>query len=135
MYISRSLLASAIVLSFSSLSEASVLRRDPNGDAPRLQRRWSLPSLFGKRQGGVETLQCPDSSFQEMLNANPEDRVQSFCNDWLNIQPTTVVVEYTPTRCVFFSSPHLYCLPFWQYFYHQCRHHDHRHFYHSNLYN
>jgi hypothetical protein len=97
MYISRSLLASAIVLSLSSSGEASVLHRKPNGDLPRVQRRWSLPSLFGKRQG-VEELQCPETTFGDLLNANPEQRVQSFCNDWLDISPTTVVVEYTPTR-------------------------------------
>ena len=97
MYISRSLLASAIVLSLSSSGDASVLHRKPNGDAPRVQRRWSLPSLFGKRQG-VQELECPETSFADLLNANPEERVQSFCNDWLDLQPTTVVVEYTPTR-------------------------------------
>ncbi|KAJ4336827.1 hypothetical protein N0V95_008493 [Ascochyta clinopodiicola] len=106
MFFTRSILASATLLSFSALSDAWVLHRKADEHAevkrvtdPSTQGGWSWNSLFPKRQGDV-ILDCPDNQFAALLDNNPDDSVESFCNDWLNIAPTTVFSEVTPTVTV-----------------------------------
>ncbi|KAF9697700.1 hypothetical protein EKO04_004461 [Ascochyta lentis] len=103
MFFTRSLLASATILSFSALTEAWVLHRSPEEHAqvkkvtaPGTQSSWSWSSFMGKRQGDV-ILDCPDNQFAALLDNNPDNSVESFCNDWLNLAPATVVSEVTPT--------------------------------------
>ncbi|UPX20391.1 uncharacterized protein EKO05_0010623 [Ascochyta rabiei] len=106
MFFTRSLQASATLLSLSALSEAWVLHRNPDQHAevktppaPDTQPAWSWNSFFPKRQGDV-TLDCPDDQFATLLSNNPDSTVETFCNDWLNIPPTTVISEVTPTVTV-----------------------------------
>jgi hypothetical protein len=104
MFFTRSILASATLLSFSATAEAWVLHRsaDEHAEVKRstvdqAKNGWSWSGLLGKRQGGGVILDCPDNDFADMLNNNPDDNVARFCNDWLNISPATVVSEVTPT--------------------------------------
>jgi len=99
MHITRSLPASAFVLSLSTLTEALALRRTSEDalDGSRFARRGaSLDGAAWKRQG-VETLDCPNDRWQQLLDNNPQDRVVTFCNEWLGISPATTVLEVTPT--------------------------------------
>jgi|SRR5690242_16302301 len=103
MFFTRSVLASATLLSFSATTEAWVLHRkaEEHTEVKRIvahdaQDQWSWKNLFGKRQDG-EILDCPNNQFAALLSNNPDDSVESFCNDWLNIPPTTIIEVVTPT--------------------------------------
>ncbi|KAL6709912.1 hypothetical protein ACN47E_000697 [Coniothyrium glycines] len=105
MHVSRSLRASAIFLSFFTSTDAWVLHRKPAGtvargkeeDNARLPRGEWLDGEFKKRQGEVTELNCPNDRWEKMLDSNPDDRVKTFCNEWLGIGPATVTQEVTPT--------------------------------------
>lgn len=103
MFLTRSLLASATLLSLSALTEAWALRRtsdNPNSIAdPATQSSWSWSNLVGKRQRDV-ILNCPDDQFAALLSNNSADSVETFCNDWLNMAPATIYSEVTPTITV-----------------------------------
>lgn len=103
MFFTRSVLASATLLSFSATTEAWVLHRntDEHVEVKRVvadgaQAGWSWNNFFGKRQGDI-ILDCPDNQFAALLDNNPDSIVESFCNDWLDLAPATVVSEVTPT--------------------------------------
>ncbi|KAF3035509.1 hypothetical protein E8E11_001797 [Didymella keratinophila] len=105
MFFARSALASAAVLSFSAITEGSVLHRkaDEHVEVKRVaideaQGAWTWKNLFGKRQNLV--LNCPNDQFASLLDSAPNDDVQGFCNDWLNLAPATVTNEVTPTITV-----------------------------------
>lgn len=102
MFFTRSVLASAAVLSFSATTEGSVLHRKSEEhievkrvDAAEAQGAWTWKSLFGKRQNLI--LDCPNDQFASLLDSAPNNDVQGFCNDWLNLDPATVTSEITPT--------------------------------------
>lgn len=106
MYITRSLQASAFFLSFSTLTAAVALHRTADSDVQleaRTAHSGSLDSIFKKRQDAQE-LECPNDRWQAMLDSNPADRVATFCNEWLGLEPATTVVEWTPTMSVYSSS-------------------------------
>ncbi|KAL1645583.1 hypothetical protein SLS61_008266 [Didymella pomorum] len=105
MFFTRSVLASAAVLSFSATTEGSVLHRkaDEHVEVKRVaineaQGAWTWKNLFGKRQTLV--LDCPNDQFASLLDSAPNNDVQGFCNDWLNLAPATVTNEITPTITV-----------------------------------
>ena len=108
MFFTRSLQASAFILSFSTLTDALALNRRNKGnvqeetvlDAPHVARGVGADGIVEKRQDPQE-LDCPDDRWQQMLDNNPSDRVATFCNEWLGIGPATTVVEWTPTMLVF----------------------------------
>jgi hypothetical protein len=109
MSLTRPSLASVLLLSFCTFSEAWVLHRksasraqDAKNVAPvELRRNHAQADTLEKRQ---ETeLYCPDDRWQEFLNSNPENRIETFCNEWLGIAPATTVLEYTPTMYVSYS--------------------------------
>lgn len=102
MYISRSLQASAFLLSFSTLSSALAVVNN-NGDNDLEQERGlkadnairrSDKGAAGEEQ---QALDCPNDRWQEFLDANPSPRIQTFCNEWLGLGPATSVVEVAPT--------------------------------------
>lgn len=102
MFFTRSVLASAAILSFSATTEGSVLHRkaEEHAEVKRVaadeaQGEWSWRGIFGKRQDLI--LDCPDDQFAALLNNAPNSDVESFCNDWLNLPPATVTTEVTPT--------------------------------------
>lgn len=103
MFFTRSVLASATLLSFSATTEGWVLHRkaEEHAEVKRVaaneaQDHWSWKNFFGKRQDDV-VLDCPNDQFADLLRNNPDSSVESFCNDWLNIPPTTIYQEVTPT--------------------------------------
>jgi hypothetical protein len=51
-----------------------------------------------KRQ--EEELDCSENRYQQFLDENPPDRIQTFCNEILGMSPATAVIEYTPTMSV-----------------------------------
>jgi len=95
-----------VLFSFCTVSDARVLNRradehvqDGKGLAhTELRRGLKDGGVFAKRQ--EEELDCSQDRFSEFLNANPEERIETFCNEWLGIEPATLVVEYTPTMFV-----------------------------------
>ena len=102
MFFTRSVLASATLISFSATTQAWVLQRkaEEHAEVKRLtthdaQNNWSWKNILGRRQDQV--LDCPNDQFASLLSNNPDNSVETFCNDWLNIPPTTLVVEVTPT--------------------------------------
>jgi hypothetical protein len=105
MHVTRSLRASAIFLSFSVLGNAWVLHRKSAGDieqargldSVQVPRAAPVDGNVKKRQGETTELECPNDRWEQMLDANPDDRVKTFCNEWLGISPATVVEEVTPT--------------------------------------
>ncbi|KAJ4371734.1 hypothetical protein N0V86_008287 [Didymella sp. IMI 355093] len=105
MFFTRSVLASAAVLSFSATTEASVLHRNAEEHvevkrvaADEAQSGWTWRSLFGKRQDVV--LDCPDNQFASLLDNAPNNDVEGFCNDWLNLAPATTTSLVSPTVTV-----------------------------------
>lgn len=122
MYISPSLLASALVLSFSTYTEARVAQHRANsqsGNALNRQpddggtpQKGPLHSLFGKRQDQDQDqdededdeLDCstPDV-YIDLLNDESDDAIQTFCNKWLGLPPATTEVDFTPTMSVTIS--------------------------------
>ncbi|KAF3042704.1 hypothetical protein E8E12_008429 [Didymella heteroderae] len=105
MFFTRSVLASAAVLSFSATAEGSVLHRKAEEHievkrvaADDAQGAWTWKRLFGKRQNLI--LDCPNDQFASLLDSAPNNDVQGFCNDWLNLDPATVTNEVTPTVTV-----------------------------------
>jgi len=106
MLITRSLQASALFLSFTSLAEGWSLHRKhdehfgqrDNARYPVYQpRRASHEGVADKRHN---QLVCPSDQWQAFLDSVPKDGVTIFCNDYLGIPPATTVVEYTPTVSV-----------------------------------
>lgn len=102
MFFSRSVLASAAILSFSATIEGSVLHRKAEEHvevkrvaADEAEGAWTWRSVFGKRQDTI--LDCPNDQFAALLDNAPNNDVQGFCNDWLNLAPATVTSEVTPT--------------------------------------
>jgi hypothetical protein len=102
MSLTRSSWPSVILLSLCTLSEAWVVRRKADSNvhqaehvAIELRHEGAQPNRLDKRQ--QTELICPNDRYQEFLDSNPEDRIKTFCNEWLGIGPTMVVVEYTPT--------------------------------------
>jgi hypothetical protein len=104
MSLTRSSWPAAVLLSLCTLSDAWAMRRSAGSSVHQAEhvaielRQSGAQNKFDKRQ---ETeLVCPDDRYQEFLDNNPKDRIETFCNEWLGISPTTVVVEYTPTMYV-----------------------------------
>jgi hypothetical protein len=102
MFFTRSVLASAAVLSFSATTEASVLHRsaEEHVEVKRVatddaQGGWTWRSLLGKRQDLV--IDCPNNQFASLLDNAPNNDVQGFCNDWLNLAPATTTSLVSPT--------------------------------------
>ncbi|KAI8931729.1 hypothetical protein NX059_011372 [Plenodomus lindquistii] len=104
MYTTLSLQALAVVLSFSSSTEALVVRKsnNPAQEVYRDARRGvALHGHLDKRQNSSETvLDCSNDRWQELLDSNAEDRIETFCNEWLDISPATSVIEVTPTSTI-----------------------------------
>lgn len=103
MFFTRSLLASATLLSFTATTGAWVLHRnaEEHVEVKRIavndaQNSWSWRNILGKRQGDT-ILDCPNDQYAALLNNNPNANIETFCNDWLNIAPATVTSEVTPT--------------------------------------
>jgi hypothetical protein len=90
---------SAVLLSLCMTSDAWVLRKATSKKAenvPQIELRNEAQNVHAnKRQ--ITTLSCPDDRFQQLLDSNPDGRVQTFCNDWLGVPAATTTVEYTPT--------------------------------------
>ena len=107
MYIIRSLQAAAVILSFSTLTEALAFNRRNKGqvqeenvfEPAQIAHAGPVIGNIKLRQDGQE-LDCPDDRWQQLLDNNPPDRVATFCNEWLGIGPATTVVEWTPTMLV-----------------------------------
>ena len=112
MYLPYSLLASAIVLSFStpsialSTADYSDANLSPAADrqdfdVQDILQRWPLNKVFGKRQIEVEAAvdePCPtDDMYIEILDAGPSTAVQQLCNNLLDIPPATVTVSLNAT--------------------------------------
>ena len=102
MFFTRSVLASASILSFSTTANGWALHRDTEEHvevkrivSSEAEGRWSWSNFFGKRQDQI--LDCPNNQFATLLSNNPDNVVETFCNDWLNLAPATVVAEVTPT--------------------------------------
>lgn len=102
MYTPYSLLASAALLSFSTLAEARAAQQNAaqvNEPKPfALLPRWPWNRLFGKKQEDepFTELDCPtDDLYIEILDSAPSTAVQTFCNRFLDIPPATVTVTYT----------------------------------------
>ncbi|KAF9729663.1 hypothetical protein PMIN01_12527 [Paraphaeosphaeria minitans] len=109
MYISRSLLASAAFLSFSTQTGARVTQQELDADQglvvahgqSKLQnilQRWPLNKVFGKRQEveAFTDVQCPtDDLYIVILEAAPSPAVQTLCNNLLGIPPATITLSTT----------------------------------------
>lgn len=101
MFFSRSLLASALVLSFSTYAEARVAqhRIDPaSGDVSKGKKfhGWTLRNILGKRQE-PQVLDCSTPNlYIDILEDTNGDNVQTFCNKWLDLPPMTTTTDYTP---------------------------------------
>ena len=63
-----------------------------------LRRGPKDEGVLAKRQ--AEELDCSADRYSEFLYANPQERIETFCNEWLDKEPATIVVEYTPTMYV-----------------------------------
>ncbi|KAH7074205.1 hypothetical protein FB567DRAFT_191686 [Paraphoma chrysanthemicola] len=106
MSLTRPTWASVLLLSFCTFSEAWVLHRKPAGhaqivkDAAPIELRNDAAPVVSLEKRQDSELFCPDDRWQEFLNSNPENRVKTFCNEWLGISPATTVLEYTPTITV-----------------------------------
>jgi hypothetical protein len=96
--------SSAILLSLCTFSEAWAVHHKAGSTVQQgkqiapieLRRNGAQDGSFNKRQ--TTELICPEEDeWQDFLQSNPSDRVQSFCNIWLNLAPAIVVQEYTPT--------------------------------------
>ncbi|KAK1916631.1 hypothetical protein P3342_012256 [Pyrenophora teres f. teres] len=106
MFIIRSLQASALFLSFSTLTEGWSLGRKHDQHAqqhenpiyPAYQPRGA--SYNGVPEKRQDQLMCPNDQWQAFLDSVPKNGVTVFCNDYLGIPPATTVVEYTPTVTV-----------------------------------
>jgi hypothetical protein len=114
MYFHPSLLASAVLLSFSTTVGARVAvgrvdyvreyaSEERNPESRGSLRSWSLRNVFRKRQ---DDLLCPppedDAMWNIVDNADEQD-AQTVCNMVLQIPPTTTETEYTPTMYDKFS--------------------------------
>jgi hypothetical protein len=101
MFFTRFSKASVVFLSLCTLSDAWALYHKVDGekakveDAPVEMRRHAAEDFDEKRQ--TTELFCPNDSYARILNNNPPESVQSFCNDWLELAPATTVIEYVPT--------------------------------------
>ena len=107
MYFSRSLLASAIILLFSTTAQSRVANTQAGsleiydskdrklGFADILDLR-SLRNFFRKRQG-QDAIDCTPNLGWNILQAAAKQDSQEFCNIWLGIPPTTTEIDYTPT--------------------------------------
>lgn len=109
MYISRSLLASAAFLSFSTQTGARVTQQELDTDQglvvahdqsqpQNILQRWPLNKVFGKRQEveAFTDVQCPtDDLYIVILEAAPSPAVQTLCNNLLGIPPATVTLSTT----------------------------------------
>jgi hypothetical protein len=60
-----------------------------------LRHNGAHVNSFNKRQPA--TLICPDDTYARILSDSPDERVETFCNEWLGIAPATVTVDVTPT--------------------------------------
>lgn len=108
MYVSRSLLALASILSFSIYADARVAqhlddkadnsasKRDKSTNS-RFLRRWPLSNIFAKRQNATELDWTTTDLYKNILDDGAPSDIQTFCNIWLGIPPATAVVDYTPT--------------------------------------
>jgi hypothetical protein len=80
-------------------SDAWVLRKAASKKAetvPQIELRNEAQNVHAnKRQ--TTSLFCPDDLFKLLLGSNPDNRVQTFCNEWLGVPAATTTVEYTPT--------------------------------------
>jgi hypothetical protein len=100
---SYSLRALVLLLSLCYLSEAWVLLHQSSDNKSdkaelahdELRRHSHRVGDLGKRQ--EEELDCSENRYQEFLDENPPDRIQTFCNEILGMGPATTVVEYMPT--------------------------------------
>jgi hypothetical protein len=98
--------ASALLLSLCSFSEGWVLLHQSSGHKSdkaglahnELRRHSHRVGDLGKRQ--EEELDCSENRYQQFLDENPPDRIQTFCNEILGMGPATTVIEYTPTMSV-----------------------------------
>lgn len=111
MYIPHSLLASAVVLSFSTQAGARFTPQDPNHakrdvaeahDDSKLEgilQRWPFNKLFANKRQEMEAfvdVQCPtDDLYIEILDAAPSSAVQVLCNNLLDIPPATTITVTT----------------------------------------
>lgn len=94
---------SAILLSLCTFSNAWVLHRKVDSKeqevdqvaAVELRRHEAQDIDLEKRQ--TTQLFCPNDRYQEFLDSNAPDRIQTFCNEWLGLAPATIVTEYRPT--------------------------------------
>lgn len=110
MYFSRSLLASAAILSFSATVDATVAFPGADSHVEHAERQsgagfggilgqWSLRSLFNKRQQPEELICEDNASSRTLRDGRPED-AQVVCNQLLELPPATVEVDYTPVMWV-----------------------------------
>ncbi|KAF2795428.1 hypothetical protein K505DRAFT_373919, partial [Melanomma pulvis-pyrius CBS 109.77] len=102
MYISPSLLATAVLLSFSTTVQAGVAQAKANLVAGNVlkERELGLDSRsfqgpFEKRQTPND-IDCTPNLEWNILQSGSRGDSQSFCNIWLAIPPATKEVEYTP---------------------------------------
>lgn len=106
MFITRSLQASALFLSFFTLAEGWSLRRKHVEHAQQYENaRYPVYQPRDASQNGVvekrqNQLVCPNDRWEAFLDSVPTNSVSTFCNDYLGIPPATTVVEYTPTVSV-----------------------------------
>lgn len=92
---SPSLQALAAFLSLSASVNALVVKKS-NAPAQELYRAVHRGLTPNKRQT-PEVLNCPETEYQDLLDSNPKNRIADFCNKWLDLAPTTTVLEITPT--------------------------------------
>lgn len=94
---SPSVLASAIILSFSVTANAGVAQRrgyTEAGTPSKYEKAlWSLRSLVGKRQD----LYWEDTAAWRILSSGTREDQNEVCNKLIGpLPPTTVEVDYTP---------------------------------------
>jgi hypothetical protein len=122
MYISRSLLVLASVLSFSIHTSARVAQYQVDsasdnaseakefGQGSFLQK-WPLSSIFRKRQDNstTEIDWTTLDLYKHILDDGSPSDITTFCNIWLGLPPATTVVEYTPIMYTMSQAPQCRC--------------------------
>lgn len=101
MYFSPSLLVSAIVLSFSTTSQARVTHHQVDGTGSDVSKNRILgpngvfAGLLGNRQASSE-IDCTPNVEWNILKAAASGDTQVFCNHFLAIPPATTETDVTP---------------------------------------
>jgi hypothetical protein len=115
MYISRSLLVFASVLSFSIHTSARVAQHHidsasdnaleaQKSEKNKFSQKWPLSNIFRKRQDNstTEIDWTTLDLYKNILDDGSPSDITMFCNIWLGLPPATTVVEFTPIMYAIF---------------------------------